>query len=136
MARKACPGGSLLGHLKGFGLVGPGLTIAHGVWITPAELQRFGAAGAGFVCNPASDLKLLNGSAPLRANADNGVDVAIRCDNGSGNDAQNIFESMKLFALYRGMQSDPGDGGAARRLPRRHAGAEPVHLAWRARSAH
>ena len=114
LARQAYPGGSLLAHLDRFGLVGPQLTIAHGVWITETELERFGSAGAGFVCNPASNLKLLNGFAPVRRYADQGAGVAIGCDNCSGNDAQSIFESMKLFALYWGMQSQAGETGAAR----------------------
>jgi len=114
LARQRYPGGSLLGHLDRFGLVGPRLTIAHGVWITDDELARFGAAGAAFVNNPASNLKLLNGFAPLRRYAEAGATVAVGCDNCSGNDAQNVWESMKLFALFWGMQSAAGETGAAR----------------------
>jgi len=113
MGRTGCAEGSLLARLERFGLVGPGLTIAHGVWIDEDELARFGTAGANLAFNPASNLKLLNGFAPIRAYADAGAGLAIGCDNCSGNDAQSLFQSMKLFALYWGMQSDAGESGAA-----------------------
>ena len=115
MARIGTAEGSLIERLARFGLLGPALTIAHGVWIDDAELARFGAAGANMVCNPASNLKLLNGFAPIRAYADHGAGVALGCDNCSGNDAQSLLQSMKLFALYWGMQSEAGETGAARR---------------------
>ena len=115
MARIGCAEGSLLTRLERFGLLGPGLTIAHGVWIDEEELLRFGAAGASLAFNPASNLKLLNGFAPIRGYADAGAGLALGCDNCSGNDAQSLFQSVKLFALYWGMQSEAGETGAARR---------------------
>lgn len=114
-ARTSCAEGSLVGRLERFGLLGPRLTIAHGVWIDEAEIARFGAFGANLACNPASNLKLLNGFAPIRAYADAGAGIALGCDNCSGNDAQSLFQSMKFFALYWGMQSEAGETGAARR---------------------
>lgn len=107
--------GSLIRRLERFGLLGPGLTIAHGVWIDEGELKSFGAAGANLAFNPASNMKLLNGFAPIRGYADNGANIALGCDNCSGNDSQSLLQSMKLFALYWGMQSDAGETGAARR---------------------
>lgn len=133
MGRTGCAEGSLLARLERFGLVGPGLTVAHGVWIDDDEVARFGAAGANLAFNPASNLKLLNGFAPIRAYADAGAGLALGCDNCSGNDAQSLFQSMKLFALYWGMQSDAGESGAARRAF--HAatlgGAQALGLAGR-----
>jgi 5-methylthioadenosine/S-adenosylhomocysteine deaminase len=114
LARTRYEGGSLLSHLEKFGLLNSRLTIAHGVWIDDEELARFGAAGASLAFNPASNLKLLNGAAPIRTYADFGANLAVGCDNCSGNDAQSIFQSMKMFALYWGMQSDAGEDGAAR----------------------
>jgi 5-methylthioadenosine/S-adenosylhomocysteine deaminase len=101
---------SLLGRL---GLLNKRLTIAHGVWITDGEIEQLGASGANLVFNPISNLKLLNGVAPIRRYADAGVNIALGCDNCSGNDAQNIFESMKTFALWWGLQSEVGQSGAA-----------------------
>lgn len=115
MARIGTVEGSLIARLDRFGLLNPRLTIAHGVWIDDDEVARFGAAGANLACNPASNLKLLNGFAPVRRYADSGAGIALGCDNCSGNDVQSLFQSMKLFALYWGMQSEAGETGAARR---------------------
>ncbi|MCV9999369.1 amidohydrolase family protein [Pararhizobium sp. YC-54] len=114
LARTKYDRGSFLDYLDRFGLLGPGLTIAHGIWIGPEELERFGAAGANFAFNPASNLKLLNGFAPIREYVDCGATIALGCDNCSGNDAQSVFQSMKMFALYWAMQSGAGETGAAR----------------------
>lgn len=107
--------GSLIAHLDRIGLLGPRLTIAHGVWINDVEVERFGRAGSNLAFNPVSNLKLLNGVAPIRRYADAGAGLSLGCDNCSGNDVQNIFESMKAFALYWGLQGDAGETGAARR---------------------
>lgn len=106
---------SLVSFLGRLGLSNKRLTIAHGVWISDAEIDMLGAAGANLACNPISNLKLLNGVAPIRRYADAGVNIALGCDNCSGNDAQNIFEAMKAFALFWGMQGEAGETGAARR---------------------
>jgi cytosine/adenosine deaminase-related metal-dependent hydrolase len=114
LARMDYPKQSLIEHLDRFGLLGPRLTIAHGVWISSEEIKRLGSAGANLACNPTSNLKLLNGFAPIVDYAQAGAGIALGCDNCSGNDAQNMFESMKLFALFWGMCSDAGESGAAR----------------------
>jgi cytosine/adenosine deaminase-related metal-dependent hydrolase len=116
LARRAYrdDGGTFIGHLERVGLLGPQLTIAHGVWIADDEVQRFGGAGANLAFNPMSNLKLLNGVAPIVRYAAAGAGLALGCDNCSGNDVQNIFESMKMFALYWGLQTGAGETGAAK----------------------
>jgi 5-methylthioadenosine/S-adenosylhomocysteine deaminase len=106
-------GGSLLGVLERNGLLNPRTVFAHGVWITPAEIDRLGAAGVQLACNPATNLKILNGAAPVRRYAQGGVRTALGCDNSSASDAQNIFTSMKLFAFWWALQSEAGETGAA-----------------------
>jgi cytosine/adenosine deaminase-related metal-dependent hydrolase len=114
LARMSYPNASLIGHMAKFGMLGPRLTIAHGVWISDQELVQFGAAGANLAFNPMSNMKLLNGFAPIRQYIAAGAGVGLGCDNCSGSDVQNLFQSMKMFALYWGLQSPAGDAGAAR----------------------
>ena len=104
---------SLIAYLDRMELLGPSLTVAHGVWIGDAEIERFGAAGANLAFNPMSNLKLMNGVAPIRRYAAAGANLSVGCDNCSGNDAQNIFESMKAFALFWALQGQAGETGAA-----------------------
>jgi 5-methylthioadenosine/S-adenosylhomocysteine deaminase len=114
LARLKYDKGSLIEHLDRFGLLNSRLAIAHGVWITQEEIGRVGAAGASIVCNPISNLKLLNGFAPIVEYAQAGATIGLGCDNCSGNDAQNMFESMKMFALTWANYSKAGEQGAAR----------------------
>lgn len=114
LARMEYPEGSLITHLDAVGLLNERLTIAHGVWISTSEVKRFGAARASLACNPISNMKLLNGFAPVVDYADAGANIGLGCDNCSGNDAQNIFQSLKMFALFWGLYSQAGDTGAAR----------------------
>jgi cytosine/adenosine deaminase-related metal-dependent hydrolase len=108
-------GASLVGFLDRMGLLTSRLAVAHGVWITDAEVARLGASEVNLVCNPISNLKLLNGVAPVRRYADAGSNIALGGDNCSGNDAQNVFETMKSFALWWGLQGEAGETGAAAR---------------------
>jgi len=114
LARMEYPDGSLIAHLDRLGLLNERLTIAHGVWISADEIRCFGAAGANLACNPISNMKLLNGFAPVVQYVRAGANVALGCDNCSGNDSQNMFQSMKMFALFWGMYSNAGESGAAR----------------------
>jgi 5-methylthioadenosine/S-adenosylhomocysteine deaminase len=124
---------SLVTFLGRMNLLNERLTIAHGVWINSREVAQFGAAGSNLACNPMSNLKLLNGIAPIRSYAEAGAGIAIGCDNCSGNDAQNIFESMKAFALWWACQSQAGETGAAQQAFRAATlgGARALGLAGR-----
>lgn len=106
-------GGSLVGLLARAGLLGPHLVVAHGVWIAPDEIARLGEAGAHLACNPAANVKLLNGVAPVRAYAEAKAGIALGCDNSSAGDAQSLFAAMKAFALAWAAQSPVGQDGAA-----------------------
>jgi 5-methylthioadenosine/S-adenosylhomocysteine deaminase len=117
LARRALPddGGSMVARLERVGLLGPNFTVAHGVWITPSETARLGGAGANLACNPSTNLKLLNGFAPLRLYASSAVNIGLGCDNSSASDGQNMFAAMKLFALAWGFQHGIAEKDAAAR---------------------
>lgn len=101
--------GSHAARLAGF----DHLVVAHGVWTAPDEIARLGAAGASLACNPVTNLKLLNGVAPIREYAEAGVQIALGCDNTSASDAQNMFQAMKTFALAWALQGGHDAAAAA-----------------------
>jgi len=94
--------GSLIRHLERVGLLNERFTLAHGVWLQPEEIELVARAGAHVALNPASNLKTRSGVAPIRAYVDAGVKLALGTDNSSCSDAQNMFQAMKLFALFAG----------------------------------
>jgi guanine deaminase len=110
-ARRSFAGqdGSLVELLRQTGLLGPRLSLAHGVWLRDDEIAALAEAGANVVLNPVSNLKNKNGVAPIRRLVAAGVNLALGCDNCSCTDAQNIFQAMKMFALLAAV-SDPRPG--------------------------
>lgn len=100
-------GGSLLRYMEELGLLGPHVTIAHGVWPDPAEIAMMARSGTGVVLNMLSNLRLRNGVAPIAAYRRLGIPLALGCDNCSCSDVQSMFQVMKLYCLLGGI-GDPG----------------------------
>jgi cytosine/adenosine deaminase-related metal-dependent hydrolase len=106
-------GGSTVQRLLRLGILTERLTVAHGVWITSAEIDVMAAAGASLAANPVTNLKLMNGVAPVHRYRGCGVKIGLGCDNSSASDAQSIFQAMKLYALAWGLQAGANDHSAA-----------------------
>ena len=106
--------GSLINYLDRVGLLTPKLSLAHSVWMTPREIGQLQENGTNVVLNPVGNLKTRSGIAPIRSYMRQGVNVGLGCDNCSCSDAQNMFQSMKMFAsLGGGLHA--GAGAADRR---------------------
>ncbi|MDC0032971.1 amidohydrolase family protein [Alphaproteobacteria bacterium] len=90
-------GGSFIGYVAEAGMLNHRFNIAHSVWITRDEIDRMAEANAGVVLNHNSNLKLKSGIAPNKDLVDSGVRIGLGCDNCSGSDVQNMFQSMKTF---------------------------------------
>jgi 5-methylthioadenosine/S-adenosylhomocysteine deaminase len=116
IARQTHPAdaGSLINYLRRVGLLTPRMNLAHSVWMSPAEIDVIAQAGTNVVLNPVGNLKTCSGVAPIRTYLRKGVRVALGCDNCSCSDAQNMFQSMKLFAALAAVtQPQPGPPTAA-----------------------
>ncbi len=70
-------GRGAIGYLESLGLLRPGTTIAHGVWVDLAEARSLAANGVGVVCCPRANGMLGVGDAPLERFADAGVPLAL-----------------------------------------------------------
>jgi len=106
--------GSLINYLQRTGLLSPKLSMAHSVWMTQREIEQIAASGANVVLNPVGNLKTRSGIAPIRRYVAEGVNIGIGCDNCSCSDAQNMFQSMKLFASLAAVtEPEPGPPTAA-----------------------
>jgi 5-methylthioadenosine/S-adenosylhomocysteine deaminase len=92
-------GTSLLQHLASLGILRPNLSLAHSVWIEPADIDLFGKSGATPVHNPASNLRLGSGLAPVRDLLSAGVYVGLGTDGAASNDGQNMFDALRLVTL-------------------------------------
>jgi 5-methylthioadenosine/S-adenosylhomocysteine deaminase len=92
-------GTSLLQHLASIGVLGPNVSLAHSIWIEPADIELLANSGATPVHNPASNLRIGSGLAPVKGFLAAGVNVALGTDGSASNDGQNMFDALRLAAL-------------------------------------
>jgi guanine deaminase len=92
-------GKTLVAQLADMGMLGPGFFAAHAVWLTDDDIRQLADAGAGVAHNPAANLKLGSGIAPIREMLDHGLSVGLGTDGSMSSDNQNLFEAMRLAAM-------------------------------------
>ena len=98
----------LCAHLAEIGFLSLRLSAAHSVWLDEREMDLLASSGASAVHNPASNLKLGSGVAPVAKLKARGVNVALGTDGGDTSDSYSIFEQMRLAAfLSRIVAEDP-----------------------------
>jgi cytosine/adenosine deaminase-related metal-dependent hydrolase len=91
--RGAC---TALDYVGRFGLVGPRLTIGHGVWLTEPDIDRIAAAGASICHNCSSNFRLRSGIAALNAFEKRGINTAIGIDEAGINDDRDMLQELRM----------------------------------------
>ena len=102
-------GGSAVAHLDQLGVLGPRLTLGHGVWLSAADLERVAQRGVMICSNPSSNLRLRSGIAPVNRFLAAGIRVGLGLDEAGINDDRDMLQEMRLaFRLHRvpGMDDD------------------------------
>jgi guanine deaminase len=92
-------GKSLAAHMDALGLVGPGFTAAHGVWLDDEDMKRLAGRGASVAHNPGSNMRLGSGIADMRRLLECGINVGIGTDGASSSDNLNMYEAMRIASL-------------------------------------
>ena len=105
VAGMALYGKTLLQQMDEWGLVGPGFTAAHAIWLDDDDMRIMAAKGASVAHNPGSNMKLGNGLFPLRRMLDLGVTVGIGTDGANCSDNQNVYEAMRYASMASKVQS-------------------------------
>ena len=81
---------------------------AHCVQITESDMEILKAKGVSVVTNPASNMKLGNGYAPVPEMLEKGINVCIGTDGAASNNSLNLFHEMSLLALiHKGVKKTP-----------------------------
>ena len=96
-------------YLDSIGFLGDDVVAAHGVWLTPNEIQTFAAKKVGVVHCPESNMMLASGVAPIIQMQRAGVDIGLGTDGPAGsNDNLDMVEEMASAArLQKVTRSDP-----------------------------
>jgi cytosine/adenosine deaminase-related metal-dependent hydrolase len=99
---------TICAHLSEIGFLSSRLSTAHSIWLDETEMDLLAASGASVVHNPASNLKLGSGIAPVAKLKNRGINVALGTDGGDTSDSYSIFEQMRLAAyVSRVVAQDP-----------------------------
>ncbi len=93
---------------EGNGLFEVPAIAAHCVQITESDMEILKAKGVSVVTNPASNMKLGNGFAPVPEMLEKGINVCIGTDGAASNNSLNLFHEMSLLALiHKGVKKTP-----------------------------
>jgi 5-methylthioadenosine/S-adenosylhomocysteine deaminase len=100
-------GASGVRALAGWGVLGPDVSMAHGVWLDDDDLDLIAEFGAVVVHNPAANTRLRSGRARVRELLDRGVPVGVGTDGAASGDDQQMWFAMRLATLiHRGPDED------------------------------
>ena len=89
-------GQSPVQRLADIGMVGPGVSYAHCVWVTEDDIRILADTGTSVSHNASSNLRLHSGVAPVRAMLDAGVNVGIGTDSVGLNDDDDLLQEIGL----------------------------------------
>lgn len=88
-----------LQRLDQLGVLDQRLVAAHMVHVNDAEIALLAQRGVHIAHNPASNLKLASGFAPIQAMLDAGVNVGLGTDGAASNNQLDMLGDMRLAAL-------------------------------------
>ena len=95
-------------HLYDLGLFELKTIAAHCVFITEDDMSLLREKGVSVIHNPASNLKLASGIAPVPEALSAGLNVCIGTDGASSNNNLNMWEDMYLTSiLHKGSTRNP-----------------------------
>ena len=86
---------------------------AHCVQVDDKDMDILAKKGVSVVSNPASNMKLGNGFAPVPEMLEKGINVCLGTDGAASNNSLNMFHEMSLMALiHKGTHKTPECVGA------------------------
>lgn len=105
---RAHSGMSPVAYMDSLGLFNYGGTIFHGVHMDETDFEILKKRGMYVVTNPASNLKLASGIAPIDRYLKEGIPVAIGTDGAASNNCLDMFREMFLVTgLQKVVCDDP-----------------------------
>lgn len=119
-----------LQRLDELGVLSPRLIAAHMVHTNEEEIALVAERGISIAHNPASNMKLASGFAPIQAMLDAGINVGLGTDGAASNNKLDMFADMRLGALIaKGNTRKPTDVKAYDMLKMATIhGAKALHL--------
>ena len=86
-------------YIQSLGLLDVPAILAHCVYLAEEDYAILKKPGVSVVTNPASNMKLGNGFAPVARMLEEGINVCLGTDGASSNNALNMFRELGLMTL-------------------------------------
>ncbi|TPQ49697.1 amidohydrolase [Prosthecomicrobium hirschii] len=102
-------GKTAMRHLYDLGLLGPHMTLGHGVWLNAEDIDIAADTGTCICHNCSSNFRLRSGLAPLNVWEKKGINVGMGLDEAGINEDRDMLQELKLaLRVHRtpGMDDD------------------------------
>jgi 5-methylthioadenosine/S-adenosylhomocysteine deaminase len=83
-------------HLYDLGLLGPHMTLGHGVWMNAEDIDIAADTGTCICHNCSSNFRLRSGLAPLNVWEKKGINVGMGLDEAGINEDRDMLQELKL----------------------------------------
>jgi 5-methylthioadenosine/S-adenosylhomocysteine deaminase len=83
-------------YIDRFDMLGPRLTLGHGVWLNEKDIDRLAETGSCICHNCSSNFRLRSGVAALNHFEAKGINTAIGLDEAGINDDRDMLQEMRL----------------------------------------
>ncbi len=95
-------------YFESLGVLDVPVTAAHCVWVDDEDVDVLVRRGVFVAANPASNMKLGSGFAPIPKMLERGVNVCLGTDGMASNNNHDMMQDLYLLALlYKGATHDP-----------------------------
>ena len=114
-------------HLEKLGLLGPHMTLGHGVWMTQEDIEICAGTGTCICHNCSSNFRLRSGVLPLMELQKRGITVGIGIDEAGINDDRDMLQEMRMVLTAH---RSPHAGHESSRCSFAHAGLAHGNRTW------
>jgi 5-methylthioadenosine/S-adenosylhomocysteine deaminase len=83
-------------YIDRFSMLGPSMTLGHGVWLCESDIERLAETGTHVCHNCSSNFRLRSGVAALNHLEARGINTAIGIDEAGINDDRDMLQELKL----------------------------------------
>jgi 5-methylthioadenosine/S-adenosylhomocysteine deaminase len=95
-------------YLESLGFLGPDVLLAHGVWLSDADMAILARHHVGLSHNPESNMKLASGTASVGKWLKDGIATGLGTDGAASNNDLDMFDVMETTALlHKVIDDDP-----------------------------
>jgi 5-methylthioadenosine/S-adenosylhomocysteine deaminase len=92
---------TVVSYLESLGFLGPGVLLAHAVWVNDADMTLLKMRGVGVSHNPESNMKLASGIAPVKAYLAADMAIGLGTDGAASNNDLDMFEAMRVASFLQ-----------------------------------